>query len=81
MEIEYGREKVSVFRCPFCGGDPELHAYRSYGRQLFRIRCANKSEACRMVPETAAHKKLVESAADWNQRDWNQVPENGEAEK
>ena len=74
MELEYGIEKVSVFRCPFCGSDPKIRAYRNRGRKWFRIRCSNESETCRMVPETAAHNKLVEAAADWNQRDWNQVP-------
>ena len=30
------------------------------------------------MPETMAHLKLVDAAADWNQRDWNQVPDGGE---
>ena len=73
MEIEYGSEKVNLFRCPFCGGDPVIHGYRNRMRQWYRIRC--EEEACRMRPVTTAHQKLVEAAADWNQRDWNQVPE------
>ena len=37
IDMEYGNQKVNLFRCPFCGSTP----------------------------------------ADWNQRDWNQVPDGG----
>jgi len=44
----------------------------------FRIRCSNDTETCRIMPETMAHLKLEGAAADWNQRDWNQVPNGGD---
>ena len=74
MQIEYGNQKVNLFRCPFCGSTPLIHSYRNRMKQWFRIRCSNDTEICRIMPETMAHLKLVDAATDWNQRDWNQVP-------
>lgn len=68
MQIEYGGSKVDLHRCPFCGSAPLIHSYRSRMRLWYRIRCSNENEDCRMMPETTAHQKLVEAAADWNQR-------------
>lgn len=78
MQIEYGDQSVYLFRCPFCGSTPMIHGYRNRMRQWYRIRCSNDNEKCRIMPETMAHLKLVDAATDWNQRDWNQVPEGGE---
>ena len=77
MEIEYGNKKVNLFRCPFCGSAPEIHGYRNRMRQWYRIRCSNENDTCRIRPETLASQKLEVAAADWNQRDWNQVPDGG----
>lgn len=74
MQIEYGDQSVNLFRCPFCGSAPTIHGYRNRMRQWYRIRCANENENCRMAPETLAYTNLEDAAADWNQRDWNQVP-------
>ncbi len=78
MEMEYGNQKVNLFRYPFCGSTPLIHSYRNQGRQWYRIRCSNDNDKCCIMPETMAHLKLVDAATDWNQRDWNQVPEGEE---
>jgi len=33
MEMEYGNQKVNLFRCPFCGSTPLIHGYRNRMRQ------------------------------------------------
>lgn len=78
MQIEYGGQTVNLFRCPFCGSTPLIHGYQNRMRQWYRIRCSNDNEKCHIMPETMAHLKLVDAAADWNQRDWNQAPDGGE---
>jgi len=68
MEIKYGDKKVNLLRCPFCGSTPTIHSYRNRMKLWFRIRCSNDTENCCIMPETMAHLKLDEAAADWNMR-------------